>query len=122
MSITSPKTTWIPSTSTFGARLALVRWRMTWNIAEAAAACGLNESNWRGWELDGRSPRGLNDVADRISEATGVDKYWLIDGEGQPSDYKAPVVPPVVDIVAHVSAKTRPANRQGNTGPRKRVA
>lgn len=80
---------WIPSTATFGARLALVRWRMGWNVKEAAQACDLKESNWRGWELDGRLPHRLNEVAGKIAVTTGVSKYWLIDGEGQPSDYKA---------------------------------
>lgn len=79
-------TTWIPSTKTFGARLALVRWRMGWNVKEAAVACGLSESNWRGWELDGRMPHKLNEVAKQISASTGVNKHWLIDGEGDPSD------------------------------------
>lgn len=72
---------WIPSTDTFGARLALVRWRMGWNQKEAALACGLSQASWRGWELNGRGPRDLADVAARISDRTGVDDYWILTGK-----------------------------------------
>jgi transcriptional regulator with XRE-family HTH domain len=119
MSITT-ETAWIPSTKTFGARLALVRWRMGWNVKEAALACGLNESNWRGWELDGRLPHKLNEVAGKIAKSTGVSKYWLI--EGDPSDYKSPVVDLHKEREKRASSLTRPASRSGNTGPKKRAA
>lgn len=72
---------WIPNTDTFGARLALLRWRMGWNQKEAALACGLSQASWRGWELDGRGPRDLAEVASKIAERTGADKYWIITGE-----------------------------------------
>lgn len=84
--MTMTDTGWIPSTKTLGARLALVRWRMGWNLSEAAEACGISESNWRSWEVDGRNPRDLNAMAQSIAERSGVRKYWLIDGEGDPSD------------------------------------
>ena len=77
----TPEESWIPSTDTFGARLALVRWRMGWNQKEAALACGLSQASWRGWELDGRGPRDLADVAARISARTGVDDYWILTGK-----------------------------------------
>ena len=72
---------WVPSTSSFGARLALIRWRMGWNMKEAALACGFSQQSWRGWELSGRDPRGFLDVARRISERTGVDEYWILTGK-----------------------------------------
>lgn len=72
---------WIPSTDTFGARLALIRWRMGWNQKEAALACGLSQASWRGWELSGRGPRDLADVASKISMRTGVDEYWILTGK-----------------------------------------
>ncbi len=47
---------WVPDTSTFGARLALVRQRMGWNLKEAALACQLPQGSWREWELKRRKP------------------------------------------------------------------
>lgn len=75
---------WVPDTSTFGARLALIRQRMGWNLKEAALACGLPQGSWREWELRGRDPRGLQAIADRIASHTGVDEYWLITGRTLP--------------------------------------
>ena len=48
---------WVPDTSTFGARLALVRQRMGWNLKEAALACQLPQGSWREWELKGRDAK-----------------------------------------------------------------
>ncbi|MGB7235914.1 MAG: XRE family transcriptional regulator [Rhodococcus sp. (in: high G+C Gram-positive bacteria)] len=75
---------WVPTLSTFGARLALVRHQMGWNAKEAALACGLPAASWREWELRGREPRGLSDIAQKISEHTGCDDYWLITGRESP--------------------------------------
>lgn len=71
---------WVPTTSSFGARLALIRWKMGWNMKEAALACGFSQQSWRGWELRGSDPRGFADVARKISERTGVDEYWILTG------------------------------------------
>lgn len=72
---------WVPTTKTFGARLALVRQKMNWNLAEAADACGIPEANWREWELNGRTPRNISDIAIKISDhAHRVDDYWLSTG------------------------------------------
>lgn len=71
---------WIPDDSTLGARLALVRQRMKWNIAEAARECGVTTESWRLWEQSGRSPRSLVTIAMAISTRTGVDPDWLIRG------------------------------------------
>jgi hypothetical protein len=107
------ETAWIPSTKTFGARLALVRWRMGWNVKEAALACGLNESSWRGWELDGRLPHKLNEVAGKIAKSTGVNKYWLI--EGDDLDYGGVVSP-------FRKGRLRPGGRTDTSRPKGRAA
>lgn len=78
------ETRWVPTTSKFAARLALVRHRMGWNLKEAALACGLPQGSWREWELKGRDPRGMQDVVDKIAEHTGVDDYWLMTGREAP--------------------------------------
>jgi hypothetical protein len=72
---------WVPRVDSLGARLALVRHKMGWNIKEAALACGLPPGSWREWELHGRDPRGLERAAARISERTGCDEYWLMTGK-----------------------------------------
>ncbi|WP_143588469.1 helix-turn-helix domain-containing protein [Tersicoccus sp. Bi-70] len=72
---------WIPTTETFAARLALIRWRMGWNMKEAALACGFPQQVWRGWELHNRSPRHFAEIAQQISERTGVDDYWIMTGK-----------------------------------------
>lgn len=72
---------WIPNADdSFGARLALVRWKMSWNMKEAALACGLPQQSWRQWEVIGSRPRNYAEVAAAISQATGVDDYWLMTG------------------------------------------
>ncbi|GAB2906745.1 hypothetical protein GCM10027047_01200 [Rhodococcus aerolatus] len=75
---------WVPTTETFGARLALVRHRMGWNAKEAALACGISQGSWREWELKGRLPRGFAATAAAIAERTGVDDYWLMTGRTNP--------------------------------------
>lgn len=77
---------WVPKTDAFGARLALIRWKMGWNMKEAALACGFSQQSWRGWELQGYDPRGLQRVAEQIAARTGVDDYWIMTGrERMPS-------------------------------------
>lgn len=75
---------WVPDAATFGARLALVRQKMGWNLKEAALACGLPSGSWREWELHGREPRGLNAIATKIADRTGCDDYWLMTGRPSP--------------------------------------
>ncbi len=70
---------WVPDVSTFGARLALVRQRMGWNIKEAAEECGLPVASWRNWEA-GKQPRDLVGVCRRISDRTGAQVQWLVFG------------------------------------------
>lgn len=75
---------WVPSDAEFGARLALVRHACKWNVKEAALACGLNAQSWRDWEIHGRSPRNVAEVAAQIAARTGVDDYWLMTGRKNP--------------------------------------
>lgn len=70
---------WVPE-DTFGARLALVRQHMNWNVAEAARACGFNDETWRQWEKKGHTPRGVYEVARKISRVTGCSYDWLVLG------------------------------------------
>lgn len=71
---------WIPDDSTFGARLALVRWRMGWNMKEAARACGEPAATWRTWEVDGVMPRRTTHTVRKIAAQSGCDYGWLLDG------------------------------------------
>lgn len=83
MSTSTAETTmdgaWVP-TDTFGARLALVRQHMRWNVRQAAEECGLSHANWRKWE-HGVNPQKIHDAARRISDRTGCSYTWLLAGE-----------------------------------------
>lgn len=74
------RTGWTVDDSTFGARLALVRQRMDWNVKEAARECGVPGASWRTWERDGVQPRDKDEIAWRIAERTGCDYGWLLAG------------------------------------------
>jgi transcriptional regulator with XRE-family HTH domain len=65
--------------SEFGARLALVRQRMRWNIKEAAKECGLPAASWASWE-NGAMPRKYTEVCEKVAERTGADYLWLMAG------------------------------------------
>jgi hypothetical protein len=113
---------WIPDTTTFAARLALIRREMRWNLKEASAECGLPSMNsWGNWEA-GSMPRNYMDAVDLIVKRTRVNRMWLMMGEGSPSDYKSPVVDLHKEREKRSSSLTRPAGRSGNTGPKKRAA
>jgi hypothetical protein len=70
---------WVPTDDSFGARLALIRWKMRWNVKEAALACGVPAASWRLWE-EGAQPRRLMEVSGLIANRTGVDLGWLVGG------------------------------------------
>lgn len=80
---TALNASWIPDASSFGARLALVRWRMGWNMKEAARECGITQNSWANWEA-GAHPRNYVESVNRIVLRTRVDKIWLMTGEGSP--------------------------------------
>lgn len=83
-------TAWVPDDATFGARLALVRQRMGWNMKEAALACGIKPNTWRDWELKGREPHRLKAMCEQIASYTGCNYLWLMTGR----DIPTPPVPP----------------------------
>jgi transcriptional regulator with XRE-family HTH domain len=90
------ETGWIATDDSFGARLALVRQRMGWNIAQAARECGLGTENWRLWEQAGRTPSRLTTIAMAIATKTGCDFLWLVHGPDR-------------------GARTAPSGRYGRT-------
>lgn len=103
---------WIPTADPFGARLALIRHRMGWNLKEASTECGFTINQWASWET-GRMPRDYQEVCEKISKRTGVDLVWLVLGsQRQPSDYQVEVSRP---------RRSRPANRSDFSGPRTRA-
>jgi transcriptional regulator with XRE-family HTH domain len=69
---------WRPE-DTFGARLVLVRRELGLSQSEAAERCGISGATWATWEL-GRSPRNMPRQVDKISDALGVDRDWLMWG------------------------------------------
>jgi transcriptional regulator with XRE-family HTH domain len=69
---------WIPQ-DTFGARLALIRQRLGWNVSQAAAHTGQIQSSWKRWE-QGRRPREYVETCRAIADATGCDFQWLLLG------------------------------------------
>lgn len=84
-------TGWIVDTSTFGARLALVRNRMQWNMKEAARECGQPAATWRLWELEGVRADDPPIAASKIIAArTGCDFRWLVHGPDR-GDGKLPL-------------------------------
>ena len=111
MSTSQLASNWIPDVSTFGARLALVRWRMGWNLREAERECNITQNLWGGWET-GKEPRSFVETVNRIVLRTGVDRVWLMTGEGSPepvaneqtSDYKATGSEAVVSDLAEFRA------------------
>jgi transcriptional regulator with XRE-family HTH domain len=72
---------WTVDDSTFGARLALVRQRMQWNIKEAARECGIPAASWGTWE-GGAMPRRYTEMCRLIADRTGCDFGWLLAGPG----------------------------------------
>jgi hypothetical protein len=125
-----PADKWVPEL-TFGARLALVRHRMGWNIKEAAAACGVPAQSWRGWEVDGHLPRRHVEIARQISVRTGVDYFWLVLGpdRGEGGTTHEPERPGLrvirtadTDITSRfppAAERTEPATPKGDRRPRR---
>lgn len=73
---------WVPDPSRdLGQRLALVRQHYGWNVAEAARECGLDPASWTAWETEGRMPRNLVDVCEKIANRSRCQFYWLLTGK-----------------------------------------
>src|SRR5687768_8225624 len=79
MAMPAEDTPWVPDDSTFGARLALVRWRLGWNVKEAADICGINDQSWRNWEGGGH-PRDYIATCEKIATTTNCSMMWLVGG------------------------------------------
>lgn len=77
-----PESPWTPD-DTFGARLALIRNRMGWNMSEAATHCGTTDQSWRNWETGEAKPRAMDDIVAAIAKASGCDPVWLMFGHEQ---------------------------------------
>jgi transcriptional regulator with XRE-family HTH domain len=73
-----------PSLTSFGARLALVRWEHGFNQKEAAEACGIAPATWREWEMGGKEARDFIGTCRTISDRLGVDLHWLVFGPELP--------------------------------------
>jgi transcriptional regulator with XRE-family HTH domain len=112
---------WIPTTDSFGARLALVRHRMGWNIKEAAQKCSVAPATWRLWEIDGATPRNLITVSMTIASVTGCDYLWLVHGPNRggakPTDERA-TGPRLIATVGDPNGHRSPSSRRGPLGSR----
>jgi hypothetical protein len=121
-----PPAAWIPDDGSFGARLALIRQRMGWgNVKLAAEACGVPPESWRTWERDGVEPRGLTRIARQISERTGCDYGWLLDGPALAGRGPERVITPKPKQAERSSMRApknnRPKTRQPDSGLRLRT-
>ena len=70
---------WVPTTESFGARLALTRQALRLNTKQAAEKCDIWPETWRRWER-GHSPREMDVIAHRVADGLGVDYVWLLSG------------------------------------------
>lgn len=111
---------WTVDDGTFGARLALVRQRMQWNIKEAARECGVPAASWGSWEA-GSLPRRYTEICAQIAERTGASYMWLLTGPKNRPDLAkamAPYLPlPVWTTDRGRSPNNRPSGPTGTTRP-----
>lgn len=97
---------WTVDDSTFGARLALIRQRMQWNLKEAARECGIPAATWGLWE-NGAMPRRYTEMCRLIANRTGCDYLWLLDGPrlsagaGTPNSRLTQLIHPVSPVAGH---------------------
>jgi transcriptional regulator with XRE-family HTH domain len=102
---------WIGTDDTFGARLALIRQRMGWNIAEAARECGLGTENWRLWEQAGRTPSKLVTIAMAIATRSGCDYLWLVHGPQRGGAVRTTSFLPGARVIGTIGTKRPTRNR-----------
>jgi transcriptional regulator with XRE-family HTH domain len=77
---------------TFSARLVLVRHDLGLSQAQAAKLCGVSQAAWSNWEHN-EIPRDQGAVVNKIAEATGYRRDWLmwglpIDAHPEPDEGK----------------------------------
>jgi transcriptional regulator with XRE-family HTH domain len=115
----SPVVGWTVDDSTFGARLALIRRRMDWNVKQAARECGQSAASWRAWELHDARPRDYLDVCRMIAERTGCDRWWLLTGERQATPNRATAKYPIaIDWITPFGLPARPRDNRPTGRPR----
>jgi len=103
---------WTAGDDSFGARLALIRQRMGWNITEAARECGVGKAeNWRLWEQGSRTPSRLVTIAMAIATRTGCDYLWLVHGPNRGSRIRTSAYPPAT-VLATVGTPRPPRQRR----------
>jgi len=114
---------WTVDDSTFGARLALVRQRMQWNIKEAARECGIPAASWGAWE-SGAMPRRYTEMCQLIANRTGANFMWLLagpQGQGSPATTwaysQAPIRP--ISTTSSRPRDSRPSGHPTDTGLRR---
>lgn len=107
---------WTAGPDTFGARLALVRQRMGWNITEAARECGLGAESWRLWE-QGREPHRLVTIAMAIANKTGCDYLWLVHGPDRGGTIRSNNYGPEPHVVVTAGALEGRPNGREQVGP-----
>jgi len=110
---------WTVDDSTFGARLALIRQRMQWNIKEAARECGIPAASWGTWE-GGAMPRRYTEMCRLISDRTGCDLGWLVMGPRKGGSASDSVRNPPMAVrapITHAAASQRPPGRHDGRRP-----
>lgn len=117
---------WTVDDSSFGARLALIRQRMRWNIKEAARECGIPAASWGTWE-DGAMPRRYTEMCRLIADRTGCDYGWLLDGprmagrsEGTSPNHRSSRLPRPVSpspVTGPFGPKPKGFRRRPSAGP-----
>lgn len=110
---------WTVDDSTFGARLALVRQRMKWNIKEAARECGIPAASWGTWE-NGAMPRRYTEMCRLIANRTGCDFGWLALGPTRKDAASVSVWNPPVTIwpqITPLAPRQRPPGRRDSRRP-----
>ncbi len=76
-----PRSVWSPDLADFGTRLWATRRRLRWNRKRLSIAVGIPAGTLGQWERGEKSPRNMPEVVQAISDATGVDRDWLMWGE-----------------------------------------
>lgn len=75
-------TGWVPDDSTFGARLAMIRFQKGWGGAVVAGdRTNVRPETWRAWENGtNKNPRNYEEIVAKIARKSGCDAGWLYGG------------------------------------------
>jgi transcriptional regulator with XRE-family HTH domain len=93
---------WIPA-DTFGARLLLIRRQKRMTVEAIAKACGVAHPTWTTWE-NGAHPRDVVGAVQKISDALGVDRDWLMWGGALAGVNKRAFLSPDLGVSSLVAA------------------